>query len=64
MYSTKITQQKNQKVKKVHKPKCAALDPVKLHSHILAMSQINTGKDTSHLGCDTFIFKVKQPKKI
>jgi len=28
------------------------------------MSQINSGKDTSRLGCDTVFFKVKQSKEI
>jgi hypothetical protein len=28
------------------------------------MSQINSGKDTSHLGSDIFIFKIKLSKEI
>jgi len=37
--------------------------PVKLHSLTQVMSQIDSGKDASRLGCDIFIFKVKQSKE-
>ena len=60
----KSRQQKNQKVKKVHQPKCAALGPITFHSHIQVMSQINSGKGTSRLGCDTFLVQVKQSEEI